>query len=42
MSEHLTQSEIGRQIGLLRKRKGLSQEDLAHAIGVSRPSVVQI
>src|SRR5690606_14215471 len=42
MSEHLTQSEIGRQIALLRKRKGLSQEDLANAIGVSRPSVVQI
>lgn len=38
----ITQKEIGRRIMELRKAKGLSQEDLAKEINLSRPSLAQI
>jgi transcriptional regulator with XRE-family HTH domain len=38
----LTQKQIGQRITELRKAKGLSQEDLARRIRVSRPSLAQI
>ena len=34
--------EIGRRIAILRKQKGLNQEDLAKRVGLSRPSLAQI
>jgi transcriptional regulator with XRE-family HTH domain/uncharacterized protein YwgA len=42
MELKLSQKQIGRRIVELRKTKGLSQEDLAKSIGVSRPSLAQI
>ncbi|MBM3178179.1 MAG: DUF4065 domain-containing protein [Bacteroidetes bacterium] len=42
MSFKLTQSEIGQRLAALRKRKGLSQEDLARIINISRSSITQI
>ncbi len=38
----LSQKQIGQRIAELRKMKGLSQEDLAKSIGISRPSLAQI
>lgn len=38
----LTQKQIGQRITELRKTKGLSQEDLARSIKISRPSLAQI
>ncbi|MCX6256652.1 MAG: DUF4065 domain-containing protein [Bacteroidia bacterium] len=38
----LSQKQLGQRITILRKRKGLSQEELARSIGISRPSLVQI
>ncbi|MBL7838142.1 MAG: DUF4065 domain-containing protein [Bacteroidetes bacterium] len=38
----LSQKQIGQRITELRKRKGLSQEDLAKSIKISRPSLAQI
>lgn len=38
----LSQKQIGRRIAELRKFKGLSQEDLARSIKISRPSLAQI
>lgn len=38
----LTQKQIGQRISELRKRKGMSQEDLAGLIHLSRPSLAQI
>lgn len=38
----LTQKQIGQRITELRKAKGLSQEDLARMIRISRPSLAQI
>ena len=38
----LSQKQIGQRIAELRKLKGLSQEDLAKSIPVSRPSLAQI
>jgi transcriptional regulator with XRE-family HTH domain len=38
----LTQKQIGQRITELRKDKGLSQEDLARRIKISRPSLAQI
>jgi transcriptional regulator with XRE-family HTH domain len=38
----LSQKEIGKRIMELRKAKGLSQDDLAKNIGISRSSLVQI
>jgi transcriptional regulator with XRE-family HTH domain len=42
MAITLSQKEIGKRIMELRKTKGLSQDDLAKNIGISRSSLVQI
>ena len=42
MSTPLSQKQIGLRIAGLRKIKGLSQEDLAKRVGISRPSLAQI
>lgn len=42
METKLSQQQIGRRIAELRKMKGLSQEDLAKRIKISRPSLAQI
>ena len=42
MSIKLSQKQIGQRITELRKMKGLSQEDLAKSIKISRPSLAQI
>jgi transcriptional regulator with XRE-family HTH domain len=42
MSIKLSKKEIGQRITELRKLKGLSQEDLARNIKISRPSLAQI
>ncbi|MBK9731135.1 MAG: DUF4065 domain-containing protein [Chitinophagaceae bacterium] len=42
MNIHLSQKQIGQRITELRKVKGLSQEDLAKSIKISRPSLAQI
>ncbi len=38
----LSQKQIGQRIAELRKTKGLSQEDLAKSVKISRPSLAQI
>lgn len=38
----LSQKQIGQRITALRKMKGLSQEDLAKSVKISRPSLAQI
>lgn len=42
MKSKLSQKQIGQRITELRKLKGLSQEDLAKRIKISRPSLAQI
>jgi len=42
MNQQLSQKEIGRRISELRQFKGLSQDDLANEIELSRPSLAQI
>lgn len=42
MSIELSQEQIGQRITKLRKMKGLSQENLAKSIKISRPSLAQI
>jgi transcriptional regulator with XRE-family HTH domain len=42
MNPQLTQNKIGIRIAELRKRKGLSQEELARRIKISRPTLAQI
>lgn len=42
MKQTLSAQEIGQRIMELRKHKGLSQEDLAKSIGMSRPSLAQV
>jgi transcriptional regulator with XRE-family HTH domain len=42
MSTNLSQKQIGQRITELRKAKGLSQEDLAKSVKISRPSLAQI
>ena len=42
MNKKLSQKQIGQRIMELRKMKGLSQEDLAKSIKISRPSLAQI
>jgi transcriptional regulator with XRE-family HTH domain len=42
MDIQLTQKQIGKRIAELRKIKGLSQDDLAKIIHISRPSLAQI
>lgn len=41
MNLKLSQKQIGQRIAELRKRKGLSQEELAKSIKISRPSLAQ-
>jgi transcriptional regulator with XRE-family HTH domain len=42
MNTKLSQKQIGQRITLLRKTKGLSQEDLAQRVKISRPSLAQM
>jgi len=42
MNIKLSQEQIGQRIAELRKMKGLSQEDLAKSVKISRPSLTQI
>lgn len=42
MNIKLTQKQIGRRIAELRKTKGLSQEELAKSVMISRPSLAQM
>src|ERR1035437_3944829 len=42
MNSKLAQTQIGQRIAELRKMKGLSQEDLAKSVKISRPSLTQI
>jgi len=42
MNIKLSQKQIGRRIAELRKMKGLSQENLAKSVKISRPSLAQI
>lgn len=42
MSIKLSQKQIGQRISGLRKMKGMSQEDLAKRVKISRPSLAQI
>ena len=42
MNIKLTQKQIGQRLTELRKMKGLSQEDLAKSVKISRPSLAQI
>ena len=42
MKSKITQQEIGKRIASLRKNKGLSQEDLATRVGISRSAITQI
>jgi len=42
MNMELSQKQIGQRVSELRKMKGLSQEDLAKSVKISRPSLAQI
>ena len=42
MNKKLSQKQIGQRINELRKMKGLTQEDLAKGVKISRPSLAQI
>jgi transcriptional regulator with XRE-family HTH domain len=42
MNINISQQQIGQRITELRKMKGLSQEDLAKSVKISRPSLAQI
>jgi transcriptional regulator with XRE-family HTH domain len=42
MISKLSQKQLGQRIAGLRKRKGMSQEDLSRSVGISRPSLAQI
>ncbi len=42
MNIPLTQKQIGKRIAQLRKAKGLSQQELAQSVKISRPSLAQI
>ncbi|GHT14431.1 hypothetical protein FACS189426_20740 [Bacteroidia bacterium] len=42
MELKLSQKQIGQRVAMLRKSKGLLQEDLAKNIGMSRPSLAQM
>ena len=40
--KELSKHDLGNRITKLRKLKGFSQEDLANAIAISRPSLAQV
>ena len=42
MNTKLTKKQIGQRLTELRKMKGLSQEELAKSVSISRPSLAQI
>ncbi|WP_299222575.1 type II toxin-antitoxin system antitoxin SocA domain-containing protein [uncultured Aquimarina sp.] len=42
MKTELSNKELGNRIMIIRKEKGLSQEELALIIGISRPSLAQV
>lgn len=42
MNTRLSQKQIGQRIAQLRKLKGLSQEELARSVAISRPSLAQV
>ena len=42
MQLRLSQKDLGKQIAELRKLKGLSQEELAKQVDISRSSMVQV
>jgi len=42
MKSKITQQEIGKRVAALRKSKGLSQEDLALRVGLSRSALTQV
>ena len=42
MATGISQKEIGKRIMALRKAKGLSQEELAKNLGISRTSLLQV
>lgn len=42
MNPKITQKEIGKRVSALRKSKGLSQEELATRVGISRSALTQI
>ena len=42
MNTKISQKQVGQRIAEIRKMKGLSQEDLAKSIKISRPSLAQI
>lgn len=42
MKSKITQQEIGKRVSSLRKNKGLSQEDLALRVGISRSALTQV
>jgi len=42
MKSKITQQEIGKRVASLRKNKGLSQEDLATRVGISRTALTQV
>jgi transcriptional regulator with XRE-family HTH domain len=42
MNMKLSQKQMGQRVAELRKKKGLSQEDLAKSVKISRPSLTQI
>ncbi len=42
MKTKITKQEIGKRVASLRKKKGLSQEDLATRVGISRPALTQV
>ena len=42
MKTKITKQEIGKRVASLRKKKGLSQEELATRLGISRPALTQV
>jgi transcriptional regulator with XRE-family HTH domain len=42
MSQHLSRLALGQRIATLRKQKGLTQEEIAQQVGISRTAIVQI
>ncbi len=42
MESSITQQEIGKRLSSIRRNKGLSQEEVASRIGISRPALTQV